>query len=149
VPAGRGQAEEAGRHAQAAEEAVASLDYGQEKLDAAMARALIGQASGDYLDVAGALEPWRADAALGLRGWMPWRPLLAEGLIGSGQLERAAAVVDQLRADGSQVSYPQPARAWLTGGWPGQHLRQVRLAGTAAAAALRRPVAPAGHGLNP
>jgi hypothetical protein len=47
VPAGRGQAAEAERHARLAEEAAASLDYGQERLYAAMARALACQASGD------------------------------------------------------------------------------------------------------
>jgi ATP/maltotriose-dependent transcriptional regulator MalT len=55
-----------------------------------------------------------------------WRPLLAEGLIGSGQLEPAAAVLAQLRADGSQADYLRPALAWLDGwlaeqrGDPGQ-----------------------------
>jgi hypothetical protein len=48
VPAGRGAAEEAERHARLAEEAAASLDYGQERVYAAMARALVCQASGDY-----------------------------------------------------------------------------------------------------
>jgi DNA-binding CsgD family transcriptional regulator len=126
VPAGRGQDEEAGRHAQVAEEAAASLDYGQEGLYGAMARALIAQASGDYLGMADVLEPWRGDAALDRRGRVLWRPLLAEGLIGSGQLEQAAAVVDQLRADADQVSYLQPVLAWLDGwlaeqrGHPGQ-----------------------------
>jgi len=118
VPAGRGQAEEAERHAQAAEEAAASLDYGQERLYAAMIRALICQASGDYLGMADVLEPWRADAALDGRRrlWaVLWRPLLAEGLVGSGQLEQAAAVVDQLRADSGQVGYLAPALAWLDG----------------------------------
>jgi ATP/maltotriose-dependent transcriptional regulator MalT len=44
-----------------------------------------------------------------------WRPLLAEGLIGSGQSEQAAAVLDRLRAENGQVSYVQPALAWLAG----------------------------------
>ena len=55
VPAGRGAAEEAERHAKLAEEAAASLDYGQEKVYGAMARALVCQASGDYLGMADAL----------------------------------------------------------------------------------------------
>ena len=46
-----------------------------------------------------------------------WRPLLAEGLIGSGQAAKAAVVLAQLRADNSQVSYLQPWTGW-TGGWP-------------------------------
>ena len=108
VPAGRG----------ATEEAAASLDYGQEKLYAGMARALVCQAAGDYLGMADALGPWRDDAALDGRSRVYavlWRPLLAEGLIGSGQAEHAAAVLDLLRPDGSQVSYLQPALAWLDG----------------------------------
>ena len=64
VLAGRGAAEEAERHARAAEEVAASLDYGQERLYAAMARALVCQASGDYLGMADALGYWRDDAAL-------------------------------------------------------------------------------------
>jgi ATP/maltotriose-dependent transcriptional regulator MalT len=93
------------------------MDYGQERLYAAMARALVCQASGDYLGMADAFAPWcdapvdgrsRRDAVL-------WRPLLAEGLVGSGQLEQAAAVLDQLRAQSSQATYLQPALAWLDG----------------------------------
>ena len=119
VPAGRGAAEEAGRHAALAEEEAASLDYGQERLYAAMARALVCQASGDYLGMADALGHWQDDSALDGRSRayaVLWRPLLAEGLIGSGQTEPAAAVLDQLRADGSaQVGYLAPALAWLDG----------------------------------
>jgi DNA-binding CsgD family transcriptional regulator len=118
VPAGRGLTEEAERHARAAEEAAAGLDYGQERVYAAMARALACQASGDYLGLADALGPWQDEQALDRRSRMYavlWRPLLAEGLIGSGQLDRAAAVLDQLRADSSQSGYLTPALAWLDG----------------------------------
>jgi DNA-binding CsgD family transcriptional regulator len=117
VPAGRGAAEEAERHAGLAEEAAASLDYGQERLYAAMARALVCQASADYLGMADALGYWQ-DAVLDGRTRLYavlWRPLLAEGLIGSGQLEQAAAVLRQLRADSGQAGYLQPALAWLEG----------------------------------
>jgi DNA-binding CsgD family transcriptional regulator len=117
VPAGRGATEEAERHAQLAEEAAASLAYGQERLYAGMARALVCQASGDYLGMADALGPWWDDSALDGRSRayaVLWRPLLAEGLVGSGQAEQAAMVLDQLRAAG-QVSYLQPALAWLDG----------------------------------
>jgi DNA-binding CsgD family transcriptional regulator len=118
VPAGRGQAEEAERHAGLAEDATASMDYSQERLYAAMARALVCQASGDYLGMADALGPWQDDAALDGRSRMYavlWRPLLAEGLIGSGQLEQAAVVLDQLRTGSGQVAYVAPALAWLDG----------------------------------
>jgi DNA-binding CsgD family transcriptional regulator len=118
VPAGRGAAEEADRHARLAEEAAASLDYGQEHLYAGMARALVCQAAGDYQGMADALDPWRDHTTLGGRSRayaVLWRPLLTEGLIGSGQAEQAAVVLDQLRADGSQVSYLRPALAWLDG----------------------------------
>ncbi len=132
VPAGRGMAGEAERHARLAEEAAASLDYGQERLYAAMARALVCQASGDYLGMADALGHWRDDAALDGRSRMYavlWRPLLAEGLVGSGQSEPAAAVLDQLRAASGEVSYLRPSLAWLEGwlaeqrGTPEQALR--------------------------
>jgi ATP/maltotriose-dependent transcriptional regulator MalT len=118
VPAGRGAAEEAERHARLAEEAAASVDYSRERVFAAVARALICQAAGDYLGMADALGPWQDDAALDGRSrvWaVLWRPLLVEGLAGSGQLEQAAAVLAQLRADSGQVSYLAPALAWLDG----------------------------------
>jgi DNA-binding NarL/FixJ family response regulator/antitoxin (DNA-binding transcriptional repressor) of toxin-antitoxin stability system len=118
VPAGRGAAEEAERHARLADEAAASVDYGRERVYAAVARALICQAAGDYLGMADALGPWQDDAALDGRSrvWaVLWRPLLVEGLAGSGQLEQAAAVLAQLRAGSGQVSYLAPALAWLDG----------------------------------
>jgi len=118
VPAGRGATEEAERHTRLAEQAAASVDYGHERLYAAMARALISQAAGDYLGMADALGPWLDNAALEGRGrtfaiW--WRPLLAEGLIGSGQLEQAGTVLSQLRADSRGISYLTPVLAWLEG----------------------------------
>jgi len=118
VPAGRGMTEEAERHARLAGEAAASLDYGQERVYAAMARALICQASGDYLGMADALGPWRDETALDGRSRpyaMVWGPLLAEGLIGSAQTVPAAAVVARMRAENGQVSYLQPTLAWLDG----------------------------------
>ena len=114
----RGQTKEAERHAALAGEAAASLDYGQERVYAATARALVCQAAGDYLGMADALGPWQDEAALDGRSRVYavlWRPLLAEGLIGSGQLDQAAAVLDGLRTDGSRVGYLQPALAWLEG----------------------------------
>ena len=118
VPAGRGAAADAERHARLAEEAAGSLEYGQERLYAAMIRALVCQASGDYLGMADALGHWQDDSTLDGRTRLYavlWRPLLAEGLIGSGQLEQAAAVLARMRADSGQVGYLQPALAWLDG----------------------------------
>ena len=118
VPAGQGRAEEAERHARRAEEVASSLDYGQERLYAAMARALICQASGDYLGMTDALGYWRDDAALdgrSRRDALLWRPLLAEGLLGSGQAEQAAAVLARLRNGGGQVAYLRSTLAWLEG----------------------------------
>jgi ATP/maltotriose-dependent transcriptional regulator MalT len=118
VPAGRGAAQEAEQHARLAEEAAASLEYGQERLYTAMARALVCQAAGDYLGMADALGPWLDGAVLDGRSRVYavlWRPLLAEGLIGSGQAEPAAAVLDRLRAASGQVSYVEPALTWLAG----------------------------------
>jgi hypothetical protein len=64
-----------------------------------MARALVCQAAGDYLGMADALGPWQDEAILDGRSRLTavlWRPLLAEGLVGSGQLEQAAAVISSL-----------------------------------------------------
>jgi len=83
-----------------------------------MARALVHQAAGDYLGMADALGHWRDDAALDGRSRayaVLWRPLLIEGLVGSGQTELAAAVLDQLREGHGQVGYLQPGLAWLEG----------------------------------
>ena len=124
VPAGRGAAGEAERHARLAEEVAASLDYGQERLYAAMARALVCQAAGDYLGMADALGYWRDEAALDGRSRRDaalWRPLLAEGLIGSGRAESAAAVLAPLRVGSGEVAYLQPALAWLDG-WLAEEL---------------------------
>jgi DNA-binding CsgD family transcriptional regulator len=118
VPAGRGAAEEAEKHARLAEEAAASLDYAQERLFPAIAWALVCQASGDYLGMADTLGPWQDDAVLGGRSRTDvilWRPLLAEGLIGSGQIGQAATVLARMHAEGDRVSYPQHALAWLDG----------------------------------
>jgi DNA-binding CsgD family transcriptional regulator len=118
VPAGRGAAAEAEQHALAAEQAAASLDYPHVRLYAAMARALVAQAAGDYLGMADALGLWQDDSALDgrSRGFaVLWQPLLAEGLVGSGQSERAAAVLDQLRENAGQAGYLRPAVAWLDG----------------------------------
>jgi DNA-binding CsgD family transcriptional regulator len=78
VSAGRGEAEEAERHARLAEQAADSLDYGQERLYAAMARALACQARGDYPGMAGALGPRRDAASTGSPVYLA-RLLLAHG----------------------------------------------------------------------
>ena len=112
VPAGRGQTQEAERHAGLAGEIAASLDYSHESLYAALAKALVAQAAGDYLGMADALGPYSGEAATDARTRALaalWRPLLAEGLIGSGRAEQAAAVLDQLRGDAGQIRWLQPA----------------------------------------
>jgi DNA-binding CsgD family transcriptional regulator len=118
VPAGRGATGEAERHAALAEEAAASLDYAQERVYAAMARALVCQAAGDYPGMADAFGHWRDDTALDGRSRMYavlWRPLLVEGLVGSGQTEQAGAALERMQAENGQVRYLQPALAWLEG----------------------------------
>ena len=118
VPAGRGAAQEAERHAALAEQAAGSVDYSQERVYAGMARALVCQAAGDYLGMADALGPWQDGAVLDGRSRLTavlWRPLLAEGLIGSGQLDQAASVLALLRADSGQAACLAPALAWLDG----------------------------------
>ena len=118
MPPAGGAAEEAERHARLAEEAAASMVYGQERLDAAMARALVCRPPVTTSGMADALGYWQDDAALDGRSRASsalWRPLLAEGLVGSGQSGQAAAVLDRLRADSGQAGYLQPALAWLEG----------------------------------
>jgi DNA-binding CsgD family transcriptional regulator len=117
VPASRGTA--AGeQHARLAEDLAAGLGYAQERVYAGMARALIRQAAEDYPGMARALAPWQQPDALDNRSRLYavlWQPLLVEGLIGTGDLDQATAVLDRLRAGNGQVSYLQPALAWLEG----------------------------------
>jgi DNA-binding CsgD family transcriptional regulator len=118
VPAGRGANEEAERHANLAEESAAALDYGQERLYAGMARALVCEASGDYSGMVDALGRWQDETAMDGRTkvyGVLWRPLLVEGLVGSGRTAEAAIALDRLQADGRTVAYLQPALAWLEG----------------------------------
>ena len=64
---------------------------------------------GDYLGMADALGPWQDEATLDGRSRtyaVLWRPLLAE---------QAAVIVDQLQTGNGQVSFLQPALAWLDG----------------------------------
>ena len=118
VPAGRGAKEDGERHARMAEEAAAVLDYGQERLYAAMARALVCQASGDYAGMADALGYWQDAIVLDGRSRVYevlWRPLLVEGLLGSGRAEEAAVATQRLRAQVAEGSYLQAAVAWFEG----------------------------------
>jgi ATP/maltotriose-dependent transcriptional regulator MalT len=105
------------------------MDYMQERVYAAMARALVCQATGDYLGMADALGPWREVPALDERSEVYaglWRPLLAEGLVGSGQARLAAEVLDELDAASRRgqagepgepggAGYLRPVLAWLRG----------------------------------
>jgi DNA-binding CsgD family transcriptional regulator len=89
-----------------------------------MARALVCQASGNYPGMADAFGPWQDQKALDGRSRMYavlWRPLLAEGLAGSAPADQAAAAIEQMRAENGQVSYLQPALAWLEGWLAEQH----------------------------
>ena len=118
VAAGRGLAADAEGHARQAEEVAASVDYVQERVYAATARAMLCQAAGDYLGMSDALSPWQEESELDARARMwavLWRPLLVEGLIGSGQYSRAAAALDRLASQGAEVSYLRPGLAWLQG----------------------------------
>jgi DNA-binding CsgD family transcriptional regulator len=118
LTAGRGVADEAEGHARAAEEAAASVDYAQEQVYGAAARAMACQAAGDYLGMSEALGPWEENSELDSRTriWAVfWRPLLIEGLIGSGQSAPAAVALDQLASQGAGQSYLQPGLAWLQG----------------------------------
>ena len=67
--------------------------------------------------MADALGHWHDEAALDGRSRMYavlWRPLLVEGLIGSGQSSRRPRRWNGC-GESSQVAYLQPALAWLEG----------------------------------
>jgi DNA-binding CsgD family transcriptional regulator len=118
VLAGRGQDAEAEHRASLAEEAAGSLDYDQERLYAGMARAFVCQAAEDYAGMVSALGRWQDDTAVDDRArtyGVFWRPLLVEGLLGSGRAEEGATVLRFLREQADQGSYVQPALAWLEG----------------------------------
>jgi DNA-binding CsgD family transcriptional regulator len=118
VPAGRGAIADAEQHVKLAEAAAETLDYGQERLYAGMARALLCQALGDYQGMAAALGHWQEEAGMDDRSRLYgvlWRPLLVEGLAGSGRLEEAAVALKPLRAQAEGVAYLEPGLAWLEG----------------------------------
>ncbi len=118
VPAGRGDVEEAERHVYIAEQAAKTPDFSQVGLYSGMARALVCQAAGDYQGIAAALRDWLEDQTLEGRSRVEgvlWRPLLIEGLIGSGQHEPAAVALGELIPGAISVTYLQPALAWLQG----------------------------------
>jgi DNA-binding CsgD family transcriptional regulator len=124
LAAGRGVADEAMDHVREAEEVAASIDHAQERVYAAMARAMACQAEGDYPGMCDALGPWEEESSLDARTRMfaiLWRPLLVEGLIGSAQTGRAALALDKLRSDAAKVSYLQPGLAWFEG-WLAEQL---------------------------
>jgi DNA-binding CsgD family transcriptional regulator len=118
VLAGRGASAAAERHAELADQAAESLDYGQERLYAAMLRALVGQASGDYAAMTAALGPWQDESVVDGRTQLYgvlWRPLLIEGYIGLNQPGPAAVALERLREHAGDVSWLQPGFAWLDG----------------------------------
>jgi DNA-binding CsgD family transcriptional regulator len=118
VPAGRGAVEEAEQHVSLAQAAAADLPYGQERLYAGLARALTCQATGDYRGMARALEPWHNNPALDGRTRLYgvlWRPLLVEGLVGSGRAQDAVVALDELRAQSEGIVFLRPALPWLEG----------------------------------
>ena len=118
VAAGRGTTEEAEQHAALAEAAAAELPYGQERLYASMARALVCQAAGDHQGMVEALAPWHDNPDLDGRArfyGVLWRPLLVEGLIGSGRIEDAGRALKQLQGQAAGVGYIRPALGWLEG----------------------------------
>ena len=118
VPASRGALEEAEQHASLAEAAAADLPYGQERLYAGMARAFACQGAGNSAGMARALEPWHDNATLDGRTRLYgvlWRPLLVEGLLGSGRIGDGAVALEQLRAQADGVTFLCPALAWLSG----------------------------------
>jgi DNA-binding CsgD family transcriptional regulator/tetratricopeptide (TPR) repeat protein len=123
VAAGRGTSEEAEQHAAVAEAAAAELPYGQERLYASMARALVCQAAGDHRGMVDALAPWHDNPDLDGRArfyGVLWRPLLVEGLIGAGRIDDATRALEQLQVQAAEVAYLCPALSWLEG-WLEEH----------------------------
>ncbi len=118
VPAGRGATGEAEEHAHLAEQALEIGDVSQVRIYSGMARALSCQIAGDFQGLVAALHDWLEDQTLDGHSRMNavlWRPLLIEGLIGSGQHEQAARVLADLLDGASPVTYLQPGLAWLQG----------------------------------
>jgi DNA-binding CsgD family transcriptional regulator/tetratricopeptide (TPR) repeat protein len=118
LAAGRGLADDAESHVNEAEATAASIDYVQERVYAVVARAMVCQATSDYLGMSDALGGWEEESPIDSRTpmWaLFWRPLLVEGLLGSAQTGRAATALDKLGLEGAEVTYLQPALAWLQG----------------------------------
>jgi DNA-binding CsgD family transcriptional regulator len=118
VPAGRGATTVAEEHASRAEAVAAELDYGQERLYAGMARAVVCQAAGDFAGMVGALGHWHDEATLDGRSRtysVLWRPLLVEGLLGAGRVEEAELALQRLLGVAQEVAFMRPGLAWLEG----------------------------------
>ena len=104
--AGRGEWERAEAHARSAAEAATALGPAADITWAAVARARLSIAAGDYARAAAALEPVPELAARGPAleepNIQPWRELYAEALVRLGRLEEAEALLAPLEALGAE-----------------------------------------------
>jgi ATP/maltotriose-dependent transcriptional regulator MalT len=110
VPAGRGDWDVAGAHAEAAHAAAAVVATGPAITAAALARANLNLARGDLegvvRSIAGVRRTNRADI-YGRPGCLDWRPLEIDALLGMGDLVAAEAAIIEL--EGSLVPTGPPS----------------------------------------
>ncbi|MFF6981401.1 AAA family ATPase [Streptomyces sp. NPDC008343] len=117
VPAGRGQWQRARRLVQESQQWTRAIspDYGAAHV--ALAEAVLAQARGDHAAILTALRTvLRARPDSGPRAFQAWwRPLHVEALIGSGELDGAAAALADLVELGRQAPSLRLAVSWLSG----------------------------------
>ncbi|MER7577757.1 AAA family ATPase [Streptomyces sp. NPDC126514] len=113
---GRGEFEQAHAHVELAQQWVYQVGPPQFMVYPALAQAVLSQARGDHQGMAAALLPLWADPGGWIRAYRSWwLPLLAEALVGTGQIRQATSAVQELRQlarDGSSLAVVE---AWLSG----------------------------------
>ncbi|HVV18307.1 MAG TPA: AAA family ATPase [Pseudonocardiaceae bacterium] len=121
VAAGRGEWDLAGQHIRFVEQSPGSGLVTGELLSRSVAGAGFFQARFDYQAMVASFAVLREIIAdTGVTGWILgwqswWRPLLVEGLIGSGRLDEATVELANLSAVAEETRYLRVAHAWLSG----------------------------------
>lgn len=113
---GRGEFERAQAHVEAAQQWAYQVGPPQFMVYPALAQAVLSQARGDHEGMAAALLPLWTDPGGWIRAYRSWwLPLLAEALVGTGQIRQATSAVEELQQLTRYGSSLAVVEAWLSG----------------------------------